>query len=123
MIGQSRLVAFLASTDLDRARAFYVETLELTVRQERPHVLVLDCAGTELRVTAVPERPPTPYTVLGWQVADLDTTVRALSGRGVEFVRYEAMEHDDLGIWTAPDGTRIAWFTDPDANVLSLSQS
>jgi catechol 2,3-dioxygenase-like lactoylglutathione lyase family enzyme len=122
MIAGARLVAFLATTDLGRARDFYVELLGLAVRDENPYALVLDGGGTELRVTAVPEKPPTPYTVLGWQVEELDVAVRELTGKGVEFLRYEGMEQDALGAWTSPSGTRVAWFPDPDGNVLSLSQ-
>jgi hypothetical protein len=62
-----------------------------------------------------------PFTVAGWQVPDIDATVSALAGRGVEFNRYDGMAQDDLGIWTAPGGDRIAWFKDPDGNTLSLT--
>lgn len=122
MIDGASLVAFVATTDIDRSYDFYVEVLGLAVRERNPYALVLDGGGTELRVTVVPERPPTPYTVLGWGVVDIAAAVRDLVGRGVEFTRYDAMEQDELGVWTAPSGARVAWFTDPDGNVLSFSQ-
>jgi catechol 2,3-dioxygenase-like lactoylglutathione lyase family enzyme len=84
---------------------------------------VVDAHGTTLRVTAVPERAPAGYTVLGWEVADLEGEVDALAARGVGFSRFEGMDQDDRGIWTAPDGTRVAWFADPDGNTLSLSEA
>jgi catechol 2,3-dioxygenase-like lactoylglutathione lyase family enzyme len=122
MIDGAKLVAFVATTDPDRSSDFYVEVLGLTVRERTPYALVLDGGGTELRVTVVPERPPTPYTVLGWEVADIGAAVRDLVGKGVEFIRYDPMDQDELGVWTAPGGARMAWFTDPDGNVLSFSQ-
>jgi hypothetical protein len=60
-----------------------------------------------------------PFTVAGWGVPDVAVTVEALTGLGVGFNRYEGLEQDDLGIWTAPGGDRVAWFADPDGNTLS----
>ena len=74
-----------------------------------------------MRVTAVPERAAAAYTVLGWDVADLDREVDALVACGIRFSRFDGMDQDDRAIWTAPDGTRVAWFADPDGNTLSLS--
>jgi predicted enzyme related to lactoylglutathione lyase len=75
-----------------------------------------------LRVTTVDRVDPAPYTVLGWLVGDLDAALHRLDERGVEPVRYDAMEQDAGGIWTSPSGSRIAWFRDPDGNTLSLTQ-
>ena len=83
---------------------------------------VFDCTGTELRVTLVDSAAAAPYTVLGWNVPDIAGAVRDLAGRGVEFVRYPALQQDALGIWSAPSGARVAWFRDPDGNTLSLTQ-
>lgn len=122
MASIGRLVAFLASTDLDRSAAFYSDTVGLPVRERNSFALVLDGGGTELRVTLVGEKSPAPYTVLGWQVAHLDTAVDELRGRDVRFLRYEGMSQDDHDAWTTPDGGRVAWFSDPDGNVLSLHE-
>jgi len=118
----SRLTAFVPSTDLARSEAFYATVLGLPVRELTPYALVLDGLGTELRVTLVTERAAADYTVLGWVVDDLDESVRDLVARGVRFLRYDGMDQDDLGGWRSPSGARIAWFSDPDGNTLSLQQ-
>ncbi|HEY6791637.1 MAG TPA: hypothetical protein VI365_30420 [Trebonia sp.] len=73
------------------------------------------------RVTPVPELTAQPFTIAGWKVPDIDATVRALTDVGIEFARYDGMTQDDLGIWTSPNGDRVAWFKDPDGNTLSLT--
>lgn len=80
------------------------------------------CQFEDVRVALVDEPACAPYTVLGWRVSDVNATVLALAERGVSFERYESMDQDELGIWTAPSGARIAWFKDPDENTLSLAQ-
>jgi catechol 2,3-dioxygenase-like lactoylglutathione lyase family enzyme len=122
MLNDANLVAFVPTVDLARARAFYSETLGLSLTDESPFACVFDAHGTSLRVTPVHEIRPAPYTVLGWAVADIAASIRDLASRGVVFQRFEGMGQDDLGIWTAPDGTFVAWFKDPDDNVLSLTQ-
>jgi catechol 2,3-dioxygenase-like lactoylglutathione lyase family enzyme len=123
VLGSSELVAFVATTDLDRARAFYGGVLGLPVVEESPFACVFDAHGTQLRVTPVTEIRPAPYTVLGWAVDDIAATVRALGAAGVSFERFPGMEQDALGVWAAPSGARVAWFADPDGNVLSLTQA
>ena len=122
MVSGAELVAFVATTDLDRARVFYAETLGLPVLEHSGFALVCDANGTKLRVTLVDELALAPYTVLGWEVADIVSTAAALAERGVRFTRYDGMDQDDDGVWTAPGGDRVAWFTDPDGNTLSISQ-
>jgi catechol 2,3-dioxygenase-like lactoylglutathione lyase family enzyme len=114
------LVAFVATTDTARARAFYEGVLGLAVLDDDGFACVVDAHGTTIRITAVPERAPAAYTVLGWQVDDLDATVDDLVARGVVLLRFDGMEQDERGAWTAPSGDRIAWFADPDGNTLSL---
>lgn len=123
MLGSSDLVAFAASADLSRARAFYEGVLGLPVVDQDDFACVFDANGTMLRVTAVREVSPAGYTVLGWRVADIEAAARGLSARGVVFSRFDGMEQDDNGIWTSPGGAKVAWFTDPDGNVLSLTQA
>jgi catechol 2,3-dioxygenase-like lactoylglutathione lyase family enzyme len=123
MLGSSDLVAFVATTDLDRARAFYAGTLGLSVVEESPFACVFDAHGTTLRVTPVGEIRAAPYTVLGWTVDDIAATVKALGVAGVSFERFAGMDQDDRGVWTTPNGARVAWFTDPDGNVLSVTQA
>jgi hypothetical protein len=83
---------------------------------------VLDANGTMLRITAVSEVCRAGYTILGWKVINIVATVRELTARGTVFLRYNGMEQDENGIWTTPGGDKVAWFADPDGNVLSLTQ-
>ena len=123
MLGSSDLVAFVATTDLERARAFYGEVVGLPVIEESPFACVFDANGTQLRVTPVEEVRTAPYTVLGWVVDDIVATVKALGVAGVTFERFPGMDQDDIGVWASPSGAQVAWFTDPDGNVLSLTQA
>jgi catechol 2,3-dioxygenase-like lactoylglutathione lyase family enzyme len=115
-------LAFIPSTDLDRSRSFYVETLGLRLAEESDAGLVLDLAGTKVWVVKVgDELRAQPFTIFGWQVDDLDATMAGLAERGIEFLSYDGFGQDDAGVWTAPSGTRIAWFEDPEGNNLSLN--
>ena len=122
MLAGADLIGFVPTTDLARARTFYVDTLGLAVIDEDPYALALDANGTMLRVTAVPELRPAGYTVCGWRVDDIAAAVRQLGTRGVGFARFDGMDQDELGVWTSPSGAKVAWFSDPDGNVLSLTQ-
>jgi catechol 2,3-dioxygenase-like lactoylglutathione lyase family enzyme len=122
MLQSSDVIAFVSAADLDRGRDFYTRTLGLRVIEQNAYACVLDANGTMLRMTAVATVATPGYTVLGWNVADIQSTVRALAARGVAFSRYDGMDQDEHGIWTAPGGDKIAWFQDPDGNVLSLTQ-
>lgn len=124
ILGTSKLVAFVATTNSIRARAFYEGLLGLPlVEDEQPFALVFDANGTMLRVTAVREHNPQSFTVLGWGVESIENTVERLTAAGVEFQRYPGInDSDPKGIWIAPGGARVAWFKDPDDNVLSVTQ-
>ena len=116
------LIAMVPVTDLDRAALFYGATLGLTEQSRDAFAVVFRVGGTMLRVTKVDGLRPQPFTVLGWAVPDIDAAVADLAARGVTVTRYDGMGQDDNGIWTAPGGDRITWFTDPDGNNLSLTQ-
>jgi catechol 2,3-dioxygenase-like lactoylglutathione lyase family enzyme len=117
------IIGFVATSNPDRARKFYSDTLGLPlVEEQMPFALVYDAHGTMLRVTIVKKVNPAGYTVLGWKVPNTVAAAKALSAAGVRFERYEGMEQDDLGVWTSPGGGKIAWFKDPDGNTLSISQ-
>jgi len=122
MLSTSDVVAFCSTTDLPLARTFYEEVLGLRVVKEDAYACVFDASGTMLRVTAVAQVARPGYTVLGWSVTDIAETVTELAGRGVAFARYDEVEQDSQGVWTTPNGDRIAWFADLDGNVLSLTQ-
>src|SRR5215467_5197147 len=122
-LGNAAIAAFVPTTDLDRAREFYVDVLGLTLQETNDFACVLRGGGTMLRVTTVDSFTPHPFTVLGWAVDDIAATMAELTAAGVTFNRYEGMGQDEDGVWTAPSGARIAWFPDPDGNVLSLTQA
>ena len=122
MLGSTKVIAFAAVRESSRARAFYGDVLGLRLLREDGYALVFDAGGTMLRVSVVPEPVMAPYTVLGWEVNDIRAAVAALGGRGVEFQHYGFPGQDESGIWTAPDGDKVAWFKDPDGNVLSVTQ-
>ena len=117
------VVAFTATTDAERARRFYEGVLDLRFHHEEPGAVVfsLGFAGT-LRITVLDEHSPQPFSVLGWVVPDIEAEVDRLSEAGVAFERYEMLEQDDRGITTFPNGDRVAWFLDPDGNILSVTQ-
>ena len=124
MLETSKVVAFVPVTDAERARAFYEGVLGLRlVEDQKPFAMVFDANGTMVRVTPVGEFKPQQFTVLGWDVERIESTVEGLTGAGVEFLRFPGMNDGNaLGIWTSPSGARVAWFRDPDGNVLSLTQ-
>ena len=120
--GLRTLMAFVATHNPDRARAFYRDTLNLELVSEDQFALVFNVAGTMLRITSVQELVPAKYTVLGWQVSDIVGALKSLQKKGVNFERYPGMQQDELGIWNSPSGARVAWFKDPDGNTLSITQ-
>jgi catechol 2,3-dioxygenase-like lactoylglutathione lyase family enzyme len=115
-------VAFLPSTDLGRSREFFADTLGLPLVEETPFACVLQAGPTMLRVTKVDELHPQPFTVFGWVVADITGTVKALMEAGVRMLDYHMISQTAEGVWTTPGGDRVAWFNDPEGNVLSLTQ-
>jgi len=121
MLGSIDIVAFVPTKDAIRARAFYEGVLGLRFVKDDGFALVLDANGIKVRV-AKAQFTPAPFTILGWQVADIEKMVAALQEKGVTFERFGFFEQDALGIWTAPSGDKVAWFKDPDGNVLSVSQ-
>jgi len=121
MDNSAKIVAFVGTRDPQRAKSFYRDTLGLNMVSEDHFALVFDVNGTMLRVTPVPEMTPAKYTVLGWAVNDIKATVTQLQTAGVVFEHY-GLPQDELGIWTAPGGAKVAWFKDPDGNILSVSQ-
>src|SRR5262249_41918328 len=105
-----------------RARAFYETKLGLQFVADEDYAVVFNAHGTTLRIQKVPELQAALHTTLGWQVDNIEQTVRELTGRDVTFERYGFLSQDELGIWTTPTGARVAWFKDPDGNTLSLTQ-
>ncbi len=122
MLSSEKLVAFVSTTNADRARAFYRDTLGLRLVSEDPFALVFESNGAPLRVALAKEVTPAPYTVLAWDVKDIRSTVSELKKSGVTFEIFGFFKQDELGIWTAPDGTQVAWFKDPEGNILGVAQ-
>ena len=124
ILQQATPVAFLYVSERERALAFYRERLGFGLKSSDPFGDFLDLGGALVRMTMMPDHRPGQHPVLGWNVAEIGAAVAALRGRGVDFLRYEGMGQDADGIWTAPDGaSKLAFFADPDGNVLTLSQS
>ncbi|MEZ5596784.1 MAG: VOC family protein [Pseudomonadales bacterium] len=122
MLSDASIVAFVAVSDGMRAKAFYQGLLGLTLLDEDTQSLMLLSHGTTLRVQILPTVQPPPYTVLGWTVPDIVSRVRRLAERGVQFERFSGMDQDELGIWRTPHRALVAWFRDPDGNLLSLTE-
>ena len=124
MLGAAELVAFVPTTNPKKARAFYETILGLQFVSDDPFALVFDSNGVTIRIANVSGVPhkPAAFTILGWTVPDIAETIRALVVKGVLFERYEGMKQNTLGIWKSPSGARIAWFKDPDGNVLSITE-
>jgi len=116
------IVAFVGTANPARAKDFYARTLGLTMISQDGFAIVFDAGGTMLRVATVPRVQPAGYTVLGWAVDDIRRAVGDLVRRGVTFRRYDGLEQDEFGIWTAPSRAKVAWFEDPDRNTLSLTE-
>jgi catechol 2,3-dioxygenase-like lactoylglutathione lyase family enzyme len=120
---ETRAVAFIATSQPERALGFYRDTLGLRLLEDTPFAIVFDAFGTVLRVQKVASVEPRPYTSFGLEVPDIEAAVDALGATGVTPMRYPQLEQDALGIWTAPSGARVFWFHDPDENLLSLSEA
>jgi predicted enzyme related to lactoylglutathione lyase len=121
-LGSADLIAFVPTKDMGKARPFYEKTLGLPMEGESPVACAFRVKGVLLRVIVVEQLTPFPFTLVGWSVEDIQATVAALTARGVAFDRFEGIEQDELGIWRSPGGAQVAWFKDPDANTLSLTQ-
>jgi predicted enzyme related to lactoylglutathione lyase len=122
MLSSSQPINFVATSNPKRAGQFYEKILGLKFVSGDQFALVFDINGTMLRIQIVDKVSPHAYTSLGWKVADIQREVNELSKRGVTFERYDGLNQDQSGIWTSPSGGKIAWFTDPDKNILSLTQ-
>ena len=126
MLGSADLIAFVPTRDTGKARKFYEETLGLDFISEDPFALVFNARGTTLRianVSGVKGFKAAPFTIIGWQVTNVSDTVGDLVKKGVQFERFPGMDQDAKGIWKSPSGARVAWFKDPDGNILSITQA
>jgi catechol 2,3-dioxygenase-like lactoylglutathione lyase family enzyme len=122
MLRNAAVTAFLATARSRAAKKFYGKILGLPLVSEDEFGLVFRTAGAPLRIQKVAKLTPQPFTALGWQVTNIHRTVRQLSKRGVMFERYPFFEQDEDAVWSAPSGAKVAWFKDPDGQILSLTQ-
>ena len=122
MLTNNEVMAFVATVDAGKARAFYSDVLGLKLLEDAPYALRYSAGAITLHVQKVERFSPQPFTSLGWRVADIHSTLAALAKRGVKFERFPGMQQDDAGVWTTPGG-KVCWFKDPDGNLLSLTQS
>jgi catechol 2,3-dioxygenase-like lactoylglutathione lyase family enzyme len=122
MLGTTDIVAFVPITDSEKARAFYEGVLGLRFIKDDGFALVLEANGIMIRAAKMKEVTPAQFTILGWQVTNIEDVVRALQQKGVHFEIFGFFKQDDLGIWTAPTSDKVAWFKDPDGNILSVSE-
>jgi predicted enzyme related to lactoylglutathione lyase len=122
MLNDKKLKAFVPTIMPDKAKSFYRDILGLTLLSEDNFALEFEANQTLLRVIIVQEFKPQPFTALGWDVDDITATIKLLNEKGVVCEQYSFMEQDKLGIWNSPGDSKVAWFKDPDGNVLSLSQ-
>jgi catechol 2,3-dioxygenase-like lactoylglutathione lyase family enzyme len=114
------MMGFLLTTDYDKAKAFFVEKLEFKFVSLDQFALVVNSGENLVRISKVDALSPLHGTVLGWQVKDIETAVTWLKSRGIVLEKYPFMKNAD--IWTSPSGDKVAWFKDPDGNLLSVSQ-
>lgn len=122
MLANNQIAAFIATANPEKAREFYENTLGLTLISDEEYAIVFDAGGTTLRVQKAGKFTPHPFTSLGWHVEDIEVAVDQLKSKGVVFEQYPWMPEGSNGIMTFPEGARVAWFKDPDGNLLSLDQ-
>jgi len=122
MLKSAKIVAFLQVSDRAKAKEFYVDVVELRFISEDPFALVVESNGTRVRIGEAPDHKPAQGTVLGWEVPDIEEAVADLLPRGIELQHYGFSGQDERGIWTTPNGDKVAWFKDPAGNVLSVTQ-
>jgi catechol 2,3-dioxygenase-like lactoylglutathione lyase family enzyme len=121
----STLIAFIPTTNPEKSLHFYTQMLELELISQDPFAIVLNSNGIMIRITTIPESTnfkPHPFTILGWNVPSAHQTTRDLAAKGIIFERYPNLPQDPDGIWLSPSAAKIAWFKDPDGNVLSITE-
>jgi catechol 2,3-dioxygenase-like lactoylglutathione lyase family enzyme len=123
MIGPAKIIAMVGTARGDAARDFYRDTLGLKLREENQFAFIFDVDGVELRVSKVPALVPSAFATLGFNVKNIEAEIDAIVAKGVTMERYGFLQQDERGVWLSPDGgAKVAWFKDPDHNVLSFVQ-
>ena len=122
MLSSAKLIGFVPTTDSERSRKFYEGKLGFKFVSDDQFALVMQAGESMIRIAKAGKFTPAQYTVMGWEVTDIEAMVQWLNERGVKFEKYPFVQDQKSGIWTTPNGDKVAWFKDPDGNVLSLSQ-
>jgi catechol 2,3-dioxygenase-like lactoylglutathione lyase family enzyme len=122
MLSNINIKAFVPTTKPEQAKQFYKDILGLKLLSEDSYALEFEAGESLLRVVTVQELTPHSFTILGWNIPDISSTIKSLIDKGIVFEQYGFMKQDGLGIWISPGGSQVAWFKDPDGNVLSLTQ-
>jgi catechol 2,3-dioxygenase-like lactoylglutathione lyase family enzyme len=122
MLASSKIIGFVPTKDSVKARGFYEGILQFQFVSDDMFALVMRAGETMLRIGKVQDFTPAPYTVLGWEVSNIEEVAKWLQKRGVTLEKFPFVQDKELGIWTTPNGGKVAWFRDPDGNVLSVSQ-
>jgi len=125
MLASAKLIGFIPTRDPQKSREFYVRTLGLRFVSEDHFAIVVDSNGMMVRITNVSNAgdfKPFPFTILGWNVENAEQTVRELTQKGITFERFPGLQQNAHGIWQSPAGAKIAWFKDPDGNLLSITE-
>ncbi len=121
MFATTKAFSGFAVPDVEAARRFYGDTLGLQTSEAYGIMTLHLAGGRDTIVYPKPDHTPATYTILNFEVDDIDAAVDGLTERGVEFLRYDGAEQDEKGIFR-DEGPYIAWFEDPAGNVLSVLQ-
>lgn len=116
------MIGFIPTRNGDAARIFYEKKVGLQFISDDQFAIVFQSGANMIRVSRTGSFTPAPFTILGWHSLQIERDVREMTARGIVFERYDYLEQDDMGIWIAPGGAKVAWFKDPDGNTLSISQ-
>jgi len=122
VLASGKLMGFIPTTNYSKAREFYEGKLGFEVVGLDQFAMVMQMGGNQIRAVQLPAFTPQQGTILGWQVEEIEAVATWLLERGIETEKYSFIQDQKLGIWNAPSGDRVAWFKDPDGNVLSISQ-
>jgi len=122
MLAAGKIVGFVPTKDYDQARAFYEGKLGFEFVSLDQFALVMRAGDHKIRIAKVPNFTPLQGTILGWEVDNIEAVASWLRERGVATEKFPFVQDRELGIWTTPEGDKVAWFKDPDSNVLSVAQ-
>jgi catechol 2,3-dioxygenase-like lactoylglutathione lyase family enzyme len=122
MLASAKIVGFIPTKDYEKARAFYEGKLDFDFVSLDQFALVMRVGTHMVRISKMANFTPLQGTILGWEVDDIQCVARWLDQRGVILEKYPFVQDRELGIWTTPSGDKVAWFKDPDGNILSIGQ-